>query len=145
MVTLWKADWNCNQTFILYMFYTFFLWHFLQTPSTPLWPGPSLKTPRSIWKTHNLFWSVFELNNFKDAHNLANKRKAALKKMGLLPTKEEYIDEEELPPENDVEGPIIERIIGGCCSDPGDEAGCSSYVKGMYTTFFVCLFKSVLQ
>ncbi|XP_048040076.1 GT1 domain-containing protein [Megalobrama amblycephala] len=66
---------------------------------------------------------------YKNIVQSANKRKAALKKMGLLPTKEEYIDEEELPPENDVEGPIIERIIGGCCSDPGDEAGCSSFVK----------------
>ncbi|XP_067299043.1 GT1 domain-containing protein isoform X1 [Pseudorasbora parva] len=68
---------------------------------------------------------------YKNIVQSANKRKAALKTMGLLPvpTKEEYIDEEELPPENDVEGPIIEHIVGGCCSDPGDVAGCSSYVK----------------
>lgn len=67
--------------------------------------------------------------------------------MGLLPvpTKEEYIDEEELAPENDVEGPIIEHIVGGCCSDPGDVAGCSSYVKGIRTSVFLCLFKSILQ
>lgn len=116
-------------------FTLFPLWQFLQTPSTPLWPGPSLKTP-GLYKILNVFWSVFELNNFKDANNLANKRRAALKTMGLLPvpTKEEYIDEEELAPENDVEGPIIEHIVGGCCSDPGDVAGCSSYVKGIRTS-----------
>jgi len=88
------------------------------------------------------------MNNFKDAHNLANKRRAALKTMGLLPVppKEEYIDQEEVAPENNVgEGPIIEHIVGGCCSEPGDVAGCSSYVKGIRTSVFLCLFKSILQ
>lgn len=80
--------------------------------------------------------------NFKNTYNLANKRKAALKKMGLVQTKEEYIDEEEPPMENNVDGPIIESIVGGCSSDPGDMSdmpGCSSYVKGMCTTTFSCL------
>ncbi|XP_016421633.1 uncharacterized protein LOC107750654 isoform X1 [Sinocyclocheilus rhinocerous] len=65
---------------------------------------------------------------YKNIVQSANKRRAALKKMGLVPTKEEYIDEEELPPENNEEGPIIASIVGGCSSDPGDTAGCSSYV-----------------
>ncbi|XP_016341254.1 uncharacterized protein LOC107688174 isoform X1 [Sinocyclocheilus anshuiensis] len=66
---------------------------------------------------------------YKNIVQSANKRRAAMKKMGLVPTKEEYIDEEELPPENNEEGPIIASIVGGCSSDPGDTAGCSSYVK----------------
>ncbi|XP_056318793.1 GT1 domain-containing protein [Danio aesculapii] len=69
---------------------------------------------------------------YKNIVQSANKRKAALKKMGLVQTKEEYIDEEEPPIENNVDGPIIESIVGGCSSDPGDMPdmpGCSSYVK----------------
>lgn len=65
--------------------------------------------------------------------------------MGFVPTKEEYIDEEELPPEDNLEGPIIASIVGGCSSDPGDTAGCSSYVKGVCTTCYICLYKLILQ
>nr|XP_055057290.1 GT1 domain-containing protein isoform X1 [Misgurnus anguillicaudatus] len=64
---------------------------------------------------------------YKNVIQGANKRKAAMKRTGgdPLPTKEEYIAEEE----NDLDAPIIESIVGGCCSDPGDVASCSSYVK----------------
>ncbi|XP_016426738.1 uncharacterized protein LOC107754692 isoform X3 [Sinocyclocheilus rhinocerous] len=68
---------------------------------------------------------------YKNIVQSANKRKAALKKMRLVPTKEEHIDEEELPPENNVDSPIIASIGGGCSSDPGDPAGCSMTEHGL--------------
>lgn len=38
-----------------------------------------------------------------------------------------------------MDGPVIQSIVGGCCSDPGDVASCSSYIKGLCTTFFIQL------
>ncbi|XP_057196972.1 GT1 domain-containing protein isoform X1 [Triplophysa rosa] len=68
---------------------------------------------------------------YKNIIQSANRRKAAMKKvtLGEVTTKEEYVAAEELPPENDMDGPVIESIVGGCCSDPGDVASYSSYVK----------------
>lgn len=59
--------------------------------------------------------------------------------VGEVTTKEEYIAEEELPPEDEVDGPVIESIVGGCCSDLGDVASYSSYVKGLCIAFFIQL------
>ncbi|XP_052009336.1 GT1 domain-containing protein isoform X1 [Xyrauchen texanus] len=68
---------------------------------------------------------------YKNILQGVNKRRAAMKKTEkiILPTKEEDTPVEELVPESDVEGPVIKSIVGSCCSDPGDVACCSTYVK----------------